>query len=62
MSYYVVSVAIYHRRNVVWRDKQYFNGFEAAKQHFDKLSDHLQRKQERREIETWEMRISPYKG
>lgn len=59
---YVVQVTIYHARNNVFHDRQFFNNYTDAKAHFDKLSDYLRTKQERREIETWDMRISPYKG
>lgn len=59
---YVVQVAIYHSLNNVWHDRQYFNNYSDAKAHFDKLSEYLRTKQERAEIETWDMRISPYKG
>ena len=59
---YVVQVTIYHARNNVWHDRQFFNNYTDAKAHFDKLSEYLRTKQERREIETWDMRISPYKG
>ena len=59
---YVVQVAIYHSLNNVWHDRQYFNNYSDAKTHFDKLSEYLRTKQERAEIETWDMRISPYKG
>lgn len=59
---YVVQVAIYHARNNVFHDRQYFNCYEDAKRHLDKLSEYLRERQERREIETWDIRISPYKG
>lgn len=59
---YVVKVTIYHARNNVFHDKQYFNNYTDAKAHFDKLSEHLRAQQEKHEIETWEVCISPYKG